>query len=194
MARLPSRAARWLAVHAADPYRRQVNSYAAANVDRILLNFIVVTFPIILAAKSGGRPGLLLLGGCGVLLSAAVLAVMRRRPSAYIANREAFIVLPALLVPLLAIRLNLADVFGHLQRHGGSPLRLLGLLLLSHPGTWVLISALCGGAAIAANVLVLPVLALPTVWASRGMCQQVLHVPGVEEPLARLHGALDTLQ
>lgn len=158
-----------------------------------------------------------------MLLSAAVLAVMRRRPSAYIANREAFIVLPALLVPLLAIRLSewqgqavqaacctaqgalslhsmpgcllrkppldgqacswrlskppspipafsmypfaadLADVFGHLQRHGGSPLRLLGLLLLSHPGTWVLISALCGGAAIAANVLVLPMLAAPTV-------------------------------
>lgn len=40
----------------------------------------------------------------------------------------------------------------------------------------------------------LPPATAAQVWASRGMCQQVLHVPGVEEPLARLHGALDTLQ
>jgi len=40
----------------------------------------------------------------------------------------------------------------------------------------------------------LPPATAAQVWASRGMCQQVLHVAGVEEPLARLHGALDTLQ
>ncbi|PRW57947.1 alpha beta hydrolase [Chlorella sorokiniana] len=118
---------------------------------------------------------------------------MRRHPGAYIAHREALLFLPALLVPLLAIRLNLSAVFHHLHRHGGSAIRLLGLMLLSHPGTWVLISALCGGATIAANVLVLPTLAVTTVWAGRGMCGQLLQVPGVEQPLARVHSALDTL-
>lgn len=58
---------------------------------------------------------------------------------------------------------QLAGINRHLHRHGGNPLRLLGLLLLSHPGTWTLVGALIGGLAVAANQLILPAVALSTV-------------------------------
>ena len=149
--------------------------------------------------------GLLLLGGCNVMLSLALRQLIKRRRQAYIANRELLTVLgysPAVLFtarqqselelracPRAWLRhscrssrvarmlsgaaaaadaaagllLRLAGVTRHLHRHGGNPLRLLGLLLLFHPGTWTLVGALIGGLTVAANQLILPAVALSTV-------------------------------
>ena len=83
------------------------------------------------------------------------------------------------------------DVQAH---HGGSPLRLLLLLLVCNSTLWTLIYSLHSRLLLRFSCLGLPAMAVLPLWASSRFCQRTLQSPGVHQPLADLYRLLSLAQ
>lgn len=82
-----------------------------------------------------------------------------------------------------------------MAQHGGSPLRLLSLLLLAGPPFPLCLYALYSRLALAWNIVALPLLAaLPALLGGGAMCQRMLTVPTTEVTLGTLHNLLELAQ
>ena len=83
------------------------------------------------------------------------------------------------------------DVQSH---HGGSPLRLLLLLLVCNSALWTLIYSLHSRLLVRFSCVGLPALAVLPLWASSRFCQRTLQSPGIHPPLADLYRLLSLAQ
>lgn len=82
-----------------------------------------------------------------------------------------------------------------LGQHGGSPLRMLTILLLAGPAIALSLYALYTRLSLAWNVVALPLLAaIPALLGGGPMCRRMLGTPGAEAPLDTLHTVLALLQ
>ncbi|PRW45180.1 heavy metal tolerance [Chlorella sorokiniana] len=164
---------RRLASLAADEYRRELNA-RGTGMDSTAWALLAICLPIV-SCKAVHQPGLLVLGGCNMLLVLGIWLLLKQQRGTYIAYREALLTLGY--APIVLFAAVQHSFTRHLQFHSGSSLRLLPLLLVVHPGCWGCIGALYGG-----------------VWVgNRGMCHQLLQVPEIEEPLGRLHWAVSLI-
>lgn len=82
-----------------------------------------------------------------------------------------------------------------LGQHGGSPLRMLTILLLAGPAIALSLYALYTRLSLAWNAVALPLLAaIPALLGGGPMCRRMLGTPGAEAPLDTLHTVLGLLQ
>ncbi len=82
-----------------------------------------------------------------------------------------------------------------LTQHGGSPLRMLALLLVAGPSVALCLYALYTRLSVAWSAVALPLLAAaPAVLGGGPMCRRMLATPGGEAPLDTLHTVLALLQ
>jgi hypothetical protein len=83
------------------------------------------------------------------------------------------------------------NIFFH---HGGSPLRLLGLLLACSHATWAFMFSVHSRLGYGFNCVVLPLAALLPLLTTESICYRVMQAPGVHAPLADLHTLLGATQ
>ena len=80
-----------------------------------------------------------------------------------------------------------------LELAGGSPLRVVPLLIIGNSSLWVALYMLHARLLHPVNCIALPLLALPALAYSGRLCGRVLEAPGLREPLGVAFQALDWL-
>ncbi|PSC70679.1 cysteine dioxygenase isoform B [Micractinium conductrix] len=185
-----------------DEFRRSVNA-AALRTDRLGLQTVGSLWMLLVVAKpllQERLPWLALRAASHSVLAAALVALLAWRPATWARHREVFVSLFLLHACITTLDGALHGGTNILERHQGSSLLLLVLLLvcicLQHRpvgGTLLFVPRLC----VAANAVVLPAVVLVALAGSHRVCLRLLEAPGVEEPLsvlyawvALLHGAV----
>ncbi|KAL4451549.1 hypothetical protein ABPG75_007211 [Micractinium tetrahymenae] len=169
----------------------RLNNESSVGNDLMGYAFATAIFPLYLGLRvwwRDGLPGVALSQAPVVLGFLALMCLIRLQREVYVRHREPLML--AACIPLFASITSLhAQLSGHptAARHGGSPWRLLLLLLLPHASLWVLLAALVGRLLVRWNYICLSVLAWNTLRSTGGICDALLQLPGVEQSLAQLH-------
>ncbi|PRW32914.1 hypothetical protein C2E21_8122 [Chlorella sorokiniana] len=111
----------------------------------------------------------------------------------YIRHRELAVTLASLHSNLVCRCIALHGCVNAFETHGGSPLRLLGLLLLCSHWLFGSLYFVTAQLSYSWSCLALPFIVALPVLTERSLCYKVLAAPGIEAPLAQLHGALQAV-
>ncbi|KAL4431996.1 hypothetical protein ABPG77_000263 [Micractinium sp. CCAP 211/92] len=174
-----------------DPLRRAVNE-AAASCDCLAYVFLAAAFSLLLVLKTWlreGLPRLALLAASHSLLAAllaALTAHRRRGRQLYMSYRELLFFVVCLHCQWTTRLLALHGGVNTIDHHGGSALRLLGLLAGHTSVLYVTMYMLYARPLWPASGLTLACMAATSLWAGKRMCVRVLEAPGVEAPLGEL--------